>query len=280
MNYFANKQALSDRAVFITKNRAEEYADEIQNSIHHTLLFKEDSILKSGVLSRAGIQPSKPEMSVVQADSVSTIFKYTTDNERVAVLNFASYKHPGGMFMTGSSAQEESLCHASVLYNVLSSDELAYYYIENNKTKNRGLYTDRALYSESVVFFDNTANADKIGEMRLIDVITCAAPNASCFLKYNTSDGAKALNDHMLASRILFLHDICEYAAIVFNLETVVLGAWGCGVFGQDPKLVANLMVETFQSTRLNRVIFGIPDDRTYETFRLTVMRSSISDLK
>ena len=44
MNYFANKEKLSNRAIFITKQRAGEYEHEIKNSIEHTMLFKEDSV--------------------------------------------------------------------------------------------------------------------------------------------------------------------------------------------------------------------------------------------
>lgn len=267
MNYFANKEKLSNRAIFITKQRAGEYEHEIKNSIEHTMLFKEDSVTNSGVLSKQKEMIHTPEMSIVQLDSVSTIFQCTDENERVAVLNFASYKHPGGMFIAGSSAQEESLCHASVLYNVLSSPELAGYYDKNNKDKNRALYYNRALYSQSVVFFDNRQDDIHVGEMRLVDVITCAAPNAGTFLKYNTSEGAKALNDHILADRIIFLHDICEYAAIVLGLDTVILGAWGCGVFKQDPHTVANLLMTVFKESRLKRVIFGVPDTETFTIF-------------
>ena len=103
--------------------------------------------------------------------------------------------------------------------------------------------------------------------MRLVDVITCAAPNAGTFLRYNTGEGAKALNEHILADRILFLHDICEYAAIVLGLDTIILGAWGCGVFRQNPSTVAHLLMTTFKESRLQRVIFGVPDQKTYMTF-------------
>ena len=268
MDYFANKDKLSKRAIFITKNRAKTYEHEIQNSIAHTMEFKEDSVLRSGVLGKQKDKIHTPETSIVQLDTVSTIFQCTADSERVAVLNFASYKHPGGMFIAGSSAQEESLCHASTLYNVLSSEELSGYYEKNNKDKNRALYYNRALYSQSVVFFDNRQDDENVGTMRLVDVITCAAPNAGTFLRYNTGEGAVALNEHILADRILFLHDICEYAAIVLGLETVILGAWGCGVFRQNPHTVAHLLMTEFKESRLNRVIFGVPDEKTFTIFQ------------
>ena len=265
MNYFANKETLSKRAIFVTKERAREYAHEIDFSIKHTMIFDDDTITKLG---GRRTPDHRACMEVVQADSVSTIFNCTTDSERTAVLNFASYKHPGGMFILGSSAQEESLCHSSTLYNVLSSEELSGYYIKNNKDKNRGLYHNRALYSESVVFFDNRKNEEQVGEMRLVDVLTCAAPNAGTFLRYNTGEGAIALNKHLLADRILFMHEILKYMVDKLGLETVILGAWGCGVFRQDPNTVANLMMSVFKESSLNRVIFGVPDDKTYQIFK------------
>ena len=264
MNYFKDKDARAKRAAFITAERAREYSHEIENSIKKTYVFRNEDIMKIPVAKNT----APTEMSVVQADSVSTIFNYTTDSERVAVLNFASYKHPGGMFLLGSSAQEESLCHSSILYNVLSSEDLASFYIINNGDKNRGLYRNRALYSQDVVFFDNRATEEHAGEMRLIDVLTCAAPNASCFLRYNTGEGAEALNKHIMADRIVFIHDIFKYAADKIGLETVVLGAWGCGVFKQDPVTVANLMMTEFRVSKLKRVIFGVPDKGTYEIFK------------
>ena len=89
------------------------------------------------------------KIEVVDMDSVSAIFQYAENN--TAVLNFASYKNPGGMFVNGSKAQEECLCHESFLYNVLKENQN--YYNWNNQHKNRALYLNRALYSPNIKFF-------------------------------------------------------------------------------------------------------------------------------
>lgn len=87
-------------------------------------------------------------IQVVNTDSVSAVFKY--HEGKTAVLNFASYRHAGGMFIEGSQAQEECLCHESILYNVLR--QYQFYYDWNEQNRNRSLYLDRAIYSEDVLF--------------------------------------------------------------------------------------------------------------------------------
>lgn len=106
-------------------------------------------------------------ITLVPQDSVSCLFMEKMEG-RVAVLNFASYKNPGGGYLSGMISQEEALCHESTLYQVISSF-INEYYSWNRANLNRGLYTNRALYSPNIVF--------EHGRKRVAaDVITCAAP--------------------------------------------------------------------------------------------------------
>lgn len=162
---------------------------------------------------------------------------------KVAVLNFASYRNPGGRFIDGSNAQEECLCHESNLYNILRN--FTSYYKDNNSNPNRNLYTDRALYSPDVIFNkgDNIVKAD---------VITCAAPNWTAAKKWNVSPIENAL---VLAQRIQFIKDIAELEKV----DVLILGAWGCGVFGQNPQTVAKLFNFIFRDTKIKNIFYAIP---------------------
>lgn len=77
------------------------------------------------------------EIGVADMDSVSALL---AEKGRKAVLDFASYHHPGGGYEDGAWAQEEALCSESNLYDVLDAlyDE---YYLPHKKTHRGGLYT-------------------------------------------------------------------------------------------------------------------------------------------
>lgn len=170
-------------------------------------------------------------MSVVEADTVSALFDHAGDNAKIAMLNFASYKHPGGGFMNGSRAQEESLCHESFLYNVLKEFDDTYY-DKNRNDLNRGLYRDRALYSPDIVF-------ERDGKTKACDVLTCAAPNFSA-AGHHVSRG---VNNTALRERVRFILEIAN----IEHVDTFIVGAWGCGVFQQDPRAVAKCFEEECQ---------------------------------
>lgn len=250
--YWQNRNFRANIAKQHTKEMAEKYNDEIEHSIKNTTEYNEFHIFST---------PSEKFPATVieikNADSVSAIISESV-NEKLAVLNFASYKEPGGKFMAGSSAQEESLCHKSFLYNVLS--QFKKYYANNCKAKNKALYKNRALYSKDIIFVTD-------GQQRRCDVITCAAPNITAGRKYcNVSN---ALNIKELTSR-------CDFVLAVLaeqDAETIILGAYGCGVFGQSPEDVANIFKNLLTTKYLNvfkKVVFAIPDDTNgnYNTFR------------
>lgn len=221
--------------------------DPIKNSIQNTRLYDDNifsHIAKRPIMTK--------ELSVIDMDSAAAVFHYYDKDKKMAVLNFASYKHPGGMFLQGSCAQEESLCHASALYNVLSKCQS--FYDWNNQHKNRALYLNRALYSPDVPFFSGKGDLNWIIDC---DVITCAAPNRAAAQKYcHVSD---AENHEVLESRIRFVLSIAEHEQV----DTLILGAFGSGVFGQDGTEVAEifkkLLVEEFWT--FEKIIFAIPND-------------------
>lgn len=193
----------------------------------------------------------KPDKNIANLDTVSAIEKIYENYQlypyrtKVAALNFASYKNPGGMFLKGSKAQEECLCHHSALYNILS--RFPNYYAENKKNLNEALYTDRAIYTPSVPFFTESSRFD-------CDIITCAAPNKYAAQRYKNVSDEK--NWYHLYNRIEFILNIAK----LHQVDILIVGAFGCGVFGQDPYEVAAIFKYLLdnKSYGFSQVIFAI----------------------
>ena len=241
-----DKDALSEKAKDHTAKMDRNYSALIDLAVGKTKIYDTDAFKNYNVLSNIVVE---------DIDSVSAIMKYA-DSES-AVLNFSSYKHPGGMFLKGSKAQEECLCHKSFLYNILKEFQLSFY-DWNNRHKNKALYLDRALFTRDVCFFDG----DRWKEC---GVITCAAPNKRAAQKYqNVTDQE---NTEALKRRIKFVLDV----AMDNDIDVLILGAYGCGVFGQDATEVASIFKHYLatRNYRFEKVIFAIPKgaDGNYEKF-------------
>ena len=148
--------------------------------------------------------------------------------ETIGVLNFASAKNPGGGFINGAMAQEESIAASSTLYKTLTAHEE---YYRNNRAQSSMMYTDHAIYSPDVVFFRD-------GRFQLVErpvkasVLTLPAVNMGQVL-LKGEDSAEA--ERVMRRRMkLALAIFAEQGA-----KNLVLGAYGCGVFRNDPKLIA-----------------------------------------
>ena len=236
----------------IIKNHKSDIEFSIQNTNHYSNFIKQELVYHN-----------QQEIILDDIDSSSAVFKYKKG--KTALLNFASYKNPGGGFLSGSKAQEEALCHDSTLYPVLEHF-IDSFYIKNRKKINRSLYTNEALYSEDILFFNN-------GDIVKSDVITCAAPNVNSAIRnYNIS---LSENSDTLKERIDFIISIANEKQI----DTLILGAYGCGVFGQNPMLVAEIFCEKFKNNNLfDKVIFAIPDNssKNYISFMNIFSKFSI----
>lgn len=240
-NYWNRKIELTARAKSHTKLMEDKYKDEIETAINDTIILdKFDEKIDS-------IKEKHTKISVLNTDSVGAIFA-KQNGSKIAVLNFASYKNPGGMFINGSSAQEECLCHASFLYNVLLRFTKTFYE-PNNLRLNKALYNDNLLYSKDIRFFLNKSSV-------LCDVITCAAPNAGAARKY------ARVSESEINNALLSRCDSVLYAAYKNNVKTLILGAFGCGVFCNNPNTVAKIFKKLLSDKyngAFDEVVFAIP---------------------
>ncbi|MEU1464287.1 TIGR02452 family protein [Streptomyces sp. NPDC005727] len=173
----------------------------------------------------------------------------------VAVLNFASARNPGGGYLNGAQAQEEALCRASALYTCLLEARAFY---DHHRTHRDPFYTDRVIHSPAVPVFRDDRGAT-LARPYLAGFLTAAAPNAGV-VRRTAPERAGELPAALArrAERVL------ETAAAQ-GYRRLVLGAWGCGVFRNDPAQVA----EAFRALlgpggrfarTFEHVVFGILD--------------------
>ncbi|MEV2190420.1 TIGR02452 family protein [Streptomyces phaeochromogenes] len=183
------------------------------------------------------IPPTSPS-DVPPTGPVETFFEVTGESSLeaarrltgpVAVLNFASARNPGGGYLNGAQAQEEALCRASALYTCVVEAREFY---DHHRAHRDAFYTDRVIHSPAVpVFRDDRGQL--LDEPYTAGFLTAAAPNAGVVLR-TAPERAPELPG-ALASRA---ERVLE-TATAHGYRRLVLGAWGCGVFQNDPAQVA-----------------------------------------
>lgn len=169
--------------------------------------------------------------------------------KHISVLNFASATNPGGGVTKGASAQEECLCRISTLYKCISASEITEAFHKKHryalKTGEMNyFYNDDCIQTCNVtVFKSDTAKPVLLSEKDWfdVDVISCAAPNLRYMLQYD-KNWKKTVTDKKLfdiyKKRINRVLDIASRA----KSDVIILGAFGCGAFGNPPELVAKAM--------------------------------------
>lgn len=199
-----------------------------------------------------------PSVAVIDQDAVTAILENGRGRAQfcdMAVLDFASFTTPGGGYARGSMAQEEALCAESFLYNVLKSQ--GGWYGENRRRHiNCNLYKNRGMVAPAVRF-----TRDKIHAYA--DVLVVAAPNARrAREEYGVKDDV--LRDAM-RDRIRFALALADAT----GREKLVLGAFGCGVFGWEAVEVAEMMRAELASGahRAKEVFVAVPRTRFDENF-------------
>lgn len=195
----------------------------------------------SAIISISDVQRAdKPANIIVsQLRSFEAAAQYI--GKRTAVLNFASATNPGGGVEKGASAQEECLCRVSTLYPCLADQKMrASFYTPHCKNGN-ALHNDDIIYTPNVLVIKDD-NHNLLSELFSVDIISCAAPNLRerPSNQYNTGDTVKVQisGDELLALHEKRARKIFS-SAIANGVEILILGAFGCGAFQNDPHIVA-----------------------------------------
>jgi uncharacterized protein (TIGR02452 family) len=164
------------------------------------------------------------------------------------ILNFANPITPGGGFLNGALAQEETLCRSSGLYATLLDDPMYPYHKGRFDSR---MASDWAILSPNVPFF-RTDDGTFEASLWLGSVLTCAAPQADY--------AEEGQVDALMRRRIPRILDIMA----THGYTDIILGAWGCGAFGCDPKSIGKIFVDTIRDQfagKFRTVIFAIVDD-------------------
>lgn len=171
---------------------------------------------------------------------------------RVAILNFASATSPGGGWLHGARAQEETLARSSTLVHSLRDD--AFYFDMTHHTN--PFYNDTVLVSPAVPFFRHH-NGQFIDTPWQADVITSAAVHAKAVHTYMSDRvGEIALHMEYRTQKVF-------QVATTLDADILILGAWGCGAFGNDPELIAQMMAEMMHVVDMRRfaaIDFAVAD--------------------
>jgi uncharacterized protein (TIGR02452 family) len=178
-------------------------------------------------------------------------------------LNFANGIHPGGGFLSGARAQEEALCRSSALYATLAGDAMYAAHARRPAPDS----TDWCILSPAVPVF-RADDGSLLEEPWLLSFITCAAPVAS-----RIGEAAAA---GLMKKRIARVLEV----AAAYGYEALVLGAWGCGAFGNDARETARSFVESLSGPFrgcFKHVVFAVTDWSEERRF-LGPFRDAISE--
>ena len=221
---------------------------------------------------------SAAEVIVTRNRSFEAAMQYI--GQRVCVLNFASATNPGGGVVNGSSAQEECLCRCSTLSNCLNTRAMWDGFYAPHRRSGNPLHDDDIIFTPGVqVIKDDDYHL--LTDPFAVDVITCAAPNLRERPSNPYNPGER--NSVQISPQDLYqLHikrarRILDVAALN-HAEVVILGAFGCGAFRNDPQIVAraysSVLPDYLRHFRtIEFAVYCRPgDDSNYQAFKSTII--------
>lgn len=252
--------------------------DAIRKALSHQKLILENDTIPE-INKKKYEEPARVIVTKKRSFEAASAYK----NQKVCVHNFASATNPGGGVTHGANAQEECLCRCSDLYFCLNTQEMWNGFYKPHRVAKNPIHNDDIIYtSDVVVFKTDTACPKLMGESDWykVNVITCAAPNLREHPSnmFNSGDGDSAVKISDEELKLIHkkrLRRILDVAAIEGD-EVVILGAFGCGAFSNNPEVVAQAaknVIEEYKYTfkTIEFAVYCSPkDERNYNVFEKT----------
>ncbi len=184
-------------------------------------------------------------VQVINEITLAASWRLAQEGRRVLALSFANGIHPGGGFVKGNRGQESVLCRSSALYATLEGDPMYAAHAARPEPDS----TDWAILSPDVPVF-RADEGSPLEEPWLLGILTCAAPYAPKLGRDRAGD--------LMESRIRRVLAIAR----AFDYEDLVLGAWGCGTYDNDPARIAAIFRAALeeQAGAFRQVVFAIAD--------------------
>jgi len=232
---------------------------EVETAIRNSKLFAPNGLpaikqeAESRISDRQGVLP---KIEVTDESTLAAARRLIVQEglQDTLCLNFASAKNPGGGFLGGSQAQEESLARSSALYPCIVQMDEMYTYNRNLKTC---FYSDFMVYSPKVPVFRNDDGA-LLTSPYLVSMITAPAVNAGVVREREPLQ--EKMIEPVMLQRIRYILSL----AASYGEKAIILGAYGCGVFRNNPSEVARMFAEVLfdegYQTLFDRIVFAILD--------------------
>lgn len=246
----------------------------IRSSVSRQAVIPQEMPLEGGIPCR------EREANVVVSAKRTFEAAAAYAGRKVCVLNFASATNPGGGVRYGSRAQEEGLCRCSTLYPCLNTPALWEGFYAPHRAQADPLHNDDCIYTPDVVVFkSDTSHPDMLEEARWqrVDVITCAAPNLreepSNVMNPGEGEAVSVTLEQLQRIHEQRMARILRIAAL-HRCDVVVLGAFGCGAFCNDPRIVAKAYANVLPEFRhaFETVEFAVyctkADTTNFDVFR------------
>lgn len=245
-------------------------AASVTSSKQNTKYYAPNSLLSSW----ASVRPDATHDTRVSLLEVSTLegarllanVNPDVGSPKIGLLNFASAKKPGGGFINGAQAQEESIARSSTLYPTLMTATAQQFYTLHNRDAKGGYYSHAMIYSPGVIILrdDQGGWTDPLK----VDVLTSPAVNAGVVRRHpraKESDIADVMKERM--GRLLFLFERQ-------GMTDLVLGSFGTGVFRNDVETVARLWTELLLAPdarfrqSFSNIVFAVLGTQTFNKFQ------------